>query len=294
MKKLIKIKHKVTNLISRENEKKEILRADQLRVLEANQLTNTPNSTLFYTTHKCASSFMRKLLIKLSTEGNYVLNDYANAIWHLGDKLDIDQDKKNFLVQFLEKNYDRLFYIKGEIYGPLRFPVNFSNRNTFKHIFFLRDPRDVIVSSYYSFGFTHSLPANSKGKTSVLKVRDEIQQKGIDQYAIDFADELVQRYNGFKNLRESCDSYIYLKYDDFTNNTKQFILNLSNYLNVSLNNNDIELLCKEASPVQKNIQKESHKRSGKSGQFVNELKPETQLILTSKFKDILLYWEFTN
>ncbi len=292
MNQLKKIKNRVTNLISKNKEPIEILREDQLRILTANKLLTTPNSTLFYTTHKCASSFMRKLLIKLATKGNYALNDYANAIWHLGNKLDIAQDKKNFLVQFLENNYDRLFYKKNEIYGPLRFPIDFPTRNTFKHIFFLRDPRDVIVSSYYSFGFTHSLPANDKGKKSVLANREEIQQKGIDQYAIDFADELVERYNGFKNLKENCDSFIYLKYDDFTNNTKNFILNLSTYLNVSLTNNEIELLCAEAAPVQKNIQKESHKRSGKSGQYINELKPETIVILNSKFTNTLKYWEF--
>jgi hypothetical protein len=292
MNKLQKIKNKLINLNSKEN--KEVLSNEQFRVITAKQIENTPKSALFYTTHKCASTFMQKLLIKLSAEGDYTLNDYASAIWSLGNKLDINQDKKNYLQHFLEKNYDRLFYLKGEIYGPLRFPIDFPNRKAFQHLFFLRDPRDVIVSSYYSFGFTHALPPNSKGEKNLLKVREEIQQKSIDQYAIDFSDELVQRYNGFKNLRENCDSYIYLKYDDFTSNTKQFILNLTNYLNISLTNNDIELLCKEASPVQKNIQKENHKRSGKSGQFMNELQPETVLILNKKFKETLLYWEFKN
>lgn len=126
----------------------------------------------------------------------------------------------------------------------------------------------------------------------MLSIRKEIQQKGIDQYAIDFADELVQRYIGFKNLKENCDSFIYLKYDDFTNNTKAFILNLSQYLNVNLSDNELKVLCYEASPIQKNIKKESHKRSGKNGQYVNELKPETQAILNEKFKTTLLYWKF--
>ena len=289
MNKVVKIKSRVVSLISKE---KEIANESQQRVLLVSKNNNSQNSTLFYTTHKCASSFMQKILIKLCANGSYVFNDYASAIYQLGNKLDIEQDKKNYLVNFLESNYDRLFYKKNEIYGPLRFPVDFPDRNTFKHIFFLRDPRDVIVSSYYSFGFTHSLPTNEKSKGRMLSIRKEIQQKGIDQYAIDFADELVQRYIGFKNLKENCDSFIYLKYDDFTNNTKAFILNLSQYLNVNLSDNELKVLCYEASPIQKNIKKESHKRSGKNGQYVNELKPETQAILNEKFKTTLLYWKF--
>jgi len=289
---LKKIKNKVANFSSKGEDDKIILRDDQNRVLTARKLEKKTASVLFYTTHKCASTFMSKLLIKLSSKIEYDFNDYANAIWDLGDNIAIGQGNKGYLLRFLEKNYDRLFYQKGEIYGPLRFPVNFPNRQAFKHIFFLRDPRDVIVSSYYSFGFSHPLPTNNMRKKNFLSLREEIQKKGIDQHALDFADELITRYNGFRHLRETCDGYIYLRYDEFANDTRNFILNLAKYLNVELQKQELDMLCKEAAPIQENIKDDKHKRSGKSRQFISELKPETQAILNDKFRDTLKYWEF--
>ena len=184
---------------------------DKEDILKAEECLKLPTSVLFFTTHKCASTFIPTLFKTITKNSNYKLKDYAQAIWSLGDELDIKQDQKDSISNFLEEAADELFFRRGYIYAPLRFPVDFPERNQLKHIFFLRDPRDVLVSSYYSFGFTHAEPKNSKAKKRFQAKRKLAQQKGIDNYVINEATNYLDRYLKYKELLETSNSYLYLK-----------------------------------------------------------------------------------
>ncbi|AFZ44900.1 sulfotransferase [Halothece sp. PCC 7418] len=267
--------------------------ADQKVILEAKHSLEKPPSVLFFTTHKCASSFISPLFRAITRNSNYNLKDYAGAIWQLGDNIDLDQEKPNFLGNFLQDTGDRLFFRRGEIYAPLRVPVDFPERHHFKHIFFLRDPRDVLVSAYYSFGFTHAWPKNSKARERYRIKREAIQQQTIDDYVISEAKNWLTRYSKYQELLETSDSYVYLKYDDFQSDTVGFIQTITNYLDISLPSEEIEQLASKASPIQSTKDETKHKRSGKSKQYLEELKPDTVRALNEKFSDMLCYWNFS-
>ena len=74
---------------------------------------------------------------------NYKYLDYASSIWYLGNNISVENP---FTIEsdcpFLYKEY-------GEIYGPLRTPFKIQNIENFNNIFFLRDPRDLLISSFY-------------------------------------------------------------------------------------------------------------------------------------------------
>ena len=73
-------------------------------------------SILFWSTHKCASTFIAWALRQIAKNSDYQYFDYASNIWFLGNTLKI---KEPFRIErecpFLYKEY-------GEIYGPLRTP----------------------------------------------------------------------------------------------------------------------------------------------------------------------------
>ena len=268
------------------------LTPEQEEILHAKESLDKPASVLFFTTHKCASSFISPLFQTITSNSNFELKDYAGAIWNLGDQLDIDQDKEDFLSAFLENAADRLFFRRGEIYAPLRIPVDFPERRNLKHIFFLRDPRDVMVSSYYSFGFTHGLPKNSKLRKRRLLERQRISEQGIDNYVVSDANNFLNRYLKYKEFVETSDSYLYLKYDDFQSDPLNFIETITKYLDITIPKQERQQLAEKASPVQITTDETKHKRSGKSKQYLKELKPETIEILNKKFAEVLEYWNF--
>lgn len=260
------------------------------RLLDAQKAMELPKSVIFFTTHKCASSFMNQFFRMVSNDSNYKVVDYASSIWALGDSLDVGA----IYEPFLEENYDRLYFQTGEIYAPQRRPIHFPGIEKLKHVFFLRDPRDVLVSAFYSFGFSHSVPQNTVGKDDFLKRREKMQQGTIDDYVKEAATEwILPLYKNYQSLRESSSSNIFLSYHLFNSNLPAFIKELSHFLNFVPSEEKIQEVItanKKGSNTQENIAK--HRRSGKSGQFREKLSPSTIEYLNELFRDVLIYWKF--
>lgn len=258
------------------------------KLIDASVNLNRPRSVIFYTTHKCASTFIQKLFNILLKNSDYEFVNYAGAIWRAGDKLNVGSPYE----PFLEKAYSDLYSLHGKIYGPQRQSLDFPGRNKFKHIFFLRDPRDVLVSSYFSIAFTHGEPLNTISRERFLSRKNQAKDQEIDSYVLKQAEEwILPLYNNYKNLRETSDSYIYLKYDLFVTNTPEFLKKISEFCGLNPIQKDIDFLNKEANPVQK-VEVMKHKRSGRTGQYLEKLHPATVEKLNYILSGVLSDWEF--
>lgn len=262
----------------------------QYQVIAASANLNKPHSAIFYTTHKCASTFVARMFDVILKHSEYEFVDYAGAIFGAGDKLNIG----NPYEMFLEKAYSDLYSLHGKIYGPQRRYLDFPGRNNFKHIFFLRDPRDVLVSSYFSLGFTHAEPLNNIERNKFMKKREDIKEKELDNYVLEEAEAWIcPLYKQYQSLRKTAKSHIYLKYDLFVEDTPEFIKKISAFLSLHSSPEDIDLLTQEASPVQ-NVEVMKHKRSGKTGQYLEKLHPSTVEKLNQILSDVLHDWEFNS
>ena len=124
-----------------------------------------PQSVIVYTTHKCASTFIPKLFSLIETHGAFAMFDYASEINRSAARLGVVGGYE----PFLSSSYSHLYRQHGEIYAPQRRPLDFPGREDLDHIFFLRDPRDVLVSAFYSFGFSHALPNDVKNRELPLR-----------------------------------------------------------------------------------------------------------------------------
>ncbi len=257
------------------------------RILQS--LDKKRKSVLFFTTHKCASSFINILLEKIVISSDYDNINYTKSIRRLGDKTSIIDTHK-----YLKENYQYLFVPYGEIYAPLRKPVIFPGSEEYRHIFFLRDPRDILVSGFHSFGRTHPVPINKEKKETFLQRRKEINEMGIDKFTLKEAVEWVKPiYAEYRLMRSTVNDSIYLKYDLFKEDPREFIERINAYLDLGINDTLAESLANLAEPVQKEINDSAHKRSGNSNQFKKELKPETILELNDILREELEYWEFS-
>ncbi|MBE9126889.1 MULTISPECIES: sulfotransferase domain-containing protein [unclassified Coleofasciculus] len=277
------ILYKLKNKIKNRTDSNKLRR----KVIDAFSNLNKPRSVIFYTTHKCASIFVKRLFDLIWKNSKYEFVDYGGTIFGAGDKLNVGSPYE----VFLEQAYSELYSLHGKVYGPQRRYLDFPGRNNFNHIFFLRDPRDVLVSSYFS-SFTHAEPFNSIERDVFTLHRKNVKEKGIDTYVLDEAEEwILPLYKQYKELRETSKSYIYLKYDLFSENTPEFIKKISEFLDLHPSSKSIDLLTREASPVQ-NVEVLKHKRSGKSGQYLEKLHPNTVKKLNHILSEALSEWEF--
>lgn len=249
---------------------------------------NQPRSVIFYTTHKCASIFVERLFELILKNSDYSFVDYAGVIARAGDKLDVGTPYE----AFLEQAYSDLYSLQGKIYGPQRRSLDFPGRNKFKHIFFLRDPRDVLVSSYFSSGFIHREPLNTIDREKFVSKRRNIQEIGMENYILDEAEKwIIPLYKQYKQLRDTSETNIYLKYNLFVEDTSEFVQRILDFLSINPAKKDLDVLIKEANPVQ-NIEVMKHKRSGKTDQYLEKLHPDTVEKLNQTLAETLTDWEF--
>lgn len=265
--------------------------AAERRIRTAIQRTPRPKSVLFFTTAKCASTFTHRLLNFIGSRSNLDYFDYEMAIYKMGDETNIVDP-----FEFMAAKHEMLFVESGEIYGPLRRAFSFKGQERYRHIFFLRDPRDVAVSAYFSFGFSHPLPPNRKVGELFLRDRAQIQREGIDEFCLRASKEwIIRTYREYARFKDKAHWSAFFSYDDYREDPASFLAALLDTLEITgVTAEGVEELARMASPVRAEPLdgKLVHRRSGESRQFLKELKLETIRRLNDDMHEILEYWGF--
>ena len=82
-----------------------------------------------------------------------------------------------------------------------------------RKILLVRDPRDALVSEYYSNAFSHSLPADRTGETVVEVERQRALQSDVGSYVLDRVDQLNRTVAGYTHLIGD-PNLLVLRYED--------------------------------------------------------------------------------
>lgn len=249
-------------------------------------------SVFVYTFHKCASTLF----------ATQVLNNALSLKHHdIHGEIYAKQNDPELI------NYD--FKKSGFIYGPIRIVANKEGKKN-KNInsllmpllneafiegkrclFIIRDPRDILVSSYYSFGFSHQLSSNPTVQKRQLKLRGKISNQTIDEYVITHVDQQIEKFNRLGKLFNSCKNGSILRYEDLINDYETFIDNFQNH--IQLNQKSINNLYIASRP--KEIEDpSSHHRSGQVGGYQKHLQHETIDILDGKLSNIIKKYHYAS
>lgn len=93
---------------------------------------------------------------------------------------------------------------KGNMYLGFRdAPTVFYNDPIFragKKILLVRDPRDALVSEYFSNAFTHSLPGNSQDDSVVSVERKVARQTSVEEYSLQRVEHLNRTVMAYRPL----------------------------------------------------------------------------------------------
>lgn len=148
----------------------------------------------------------------------------------------------------------------------------------------VRDPRDILVSAYYSFGYSHSLSPVETIQDRQKTIREEIKNQTVDEYAIHAVYKQQENFELLHELHTICQRSVVLKYENMINNFDFFASQLTKYIH--LNDNVVKQIYKKSRP--KEIEEiTAHRRSGQVGDFRNKLKPETIDFLNKELKSTL-------
>jgi hypothetical protein len=241
-------------------------------------------SVYFYTFHKCASSLFSIYVLKHIEGLRHV--DYANKIY---------RGKKYHSITFKPM---------GFIYGPIRLSANPASP-VYKHlveptqdinfirdktaIFLVRDPRDIMVSAYYSFGYTHGLSPVAEIRAMQEQLRIKIQNKMIDEYVLEYSPTILRHFESVDRLSKECNRSVILRYEDMILNWDRFVEDLTKY--VDIREAVLQQIYKKTRPIERE-DKSSHRRSGKFGQFRDKLKTETITSINTTLESILERFQY--
>jgi len=256
------------------------------------QLRGTDNSIIVFTLHKSASMFLHLLCTYLSEQCNmeyHSPNNHGSAL----NPSALLRDKSIWLT-------------RHGCFAPLRFYVNVPDIDTYRIILHLRDPRDVLVSMYFSYCFIHSGPvAGNAG------YRKKVAEAGIDAFVLTKAREegassyigdcgtggslqdltggIVKKYRDYIDNLVGRHNVILVKYEEMVSDFPGWLDKFMAPFQLA-NKNEIRNHLIALSPqfFPKRTQDVMHHvRRVTPGDHKNKLKPKTIAELNTIFADIL-------
>lgn len=241
-------------------------------------------SVFFYTLHKCASTLFSDYVLKNLGGLRYV--DYASKLYN---------------GEIVEKvTFER----RGHVYGPIRVSANPLDPEYVRlvrpaaqvefvrdriAIFLVRDPRDVLVSSYYSFGYTHGFSPVGALQALQRKGRDDIQRRTIDAYVIESAKRKLSHYQAIDSLAQVCIRGTVLTYEDMIVNWAKFARSLTKF--VDIEQTVLDQIYARSRP-RATEDETSHRRSGRVGGFRSKLRVSTVEELNRIFAPVLTRYNY--
>lgn len=229
--------------------------------------TGVRESVYFYTLHKCASSLFGRYVLK-NVRGLTHVN-FASLIYRGQDVEDLSFEKT------------------GHVYGPIRVTTE-SPSADFRRltailfsrdfvrdkpaVFLVRDPRDIIVSSYYWRIHNPGISRASEIAERQRERREAIQQQTVDEYSLEHAERLLTRLTIMADLQDAAERGVLLKYEDMINNWETFAGGLTRYLDLSPS---VLAEVHDRSRPRQSEEQTSHHRSGKTGGFRDKLRSTT-------------------
>lgn len=224
-------------------------------------------SILFLTVHKAGSSFFAgQVLPPLAKELRLRHRDIAGDMFRRGGNAnDID-----------------FAALKGQrdvIVGPLRRPELIGDPRAYddwKTIIVLRDPRDVLVSLYFSLAFSHALPPGP-ALGDFLATRARVQKMSLDKFALARArTALLPRYTIYVEQFLGRPNTLLLRYEDVIGDWPGALGTMIDFIGLPVTPEWRRKMLELQSEL--NVGTEdpsSHKRQVAPGDAMRKLKPQT-------------------
>lgn len=257
----------------------------ELALLEGtHQTANQHPSVIHFSFNKAATQYIKAILKRCAIEKgmtNLELNAYS-----FNSNFPYLQD----LTEEAMAKYKPIFKQRGYLYGPFGRRVKGVDPSNHKIVLVVRDPRDLLVSYYYSMGYSHTIPPEDGNKyAAFMQRRQKVQETSIDDFVLEDADRILGIYQSYEPWLADQNTSLYItKYEDMVKDFAPWLSGLLNYCEFDISRDLWKALITEnemKKPSKENLN--SHIRKGVSGDYKEKLKPETIEVLNGKLQEML-------
>lgn len=247
-------------------------------------------SIVFFTIHKAASSFIGNFMSEIIQGTGLLKVDLDGYFFELGKGKDWELGGRWLGRGSYSPN--------GYFYGPFRsFNSSITDLDKYKIVLVLRDPRDVIVSSYYSM-HSHVMPrlAGEGEAEKRRKRRDKkIEQMPVDDYIIQklqSTDRLNDVYLEYHRNLMGKPNVLFLKYEDMVTDFDPWLDRLTQFLGLDVKPGLLQQIRDRAAFKVSKEDVTKHKRQVTPGEHKRKLKPETIDFLNNYTKEVLKLFDY--
>ncbi len=246
--------------------------------------TTEQPSVLHFSVNKVATQYTKRVMLRCAEENGLLpvrMSDYA---W-------FNEFPYLFTLSAAEvQPYLHVFRPHGFLYTVFGGLVEaIPDIQKYRTVVMLRDPRDVLVSGYYSYKISHKMPP-SQSKASDFEVfRARVQSQTVDEYVIEMSEDTRWRMQQYLDLRKTGPGVTILRYEDMIADFPAWLNRLLEHCQWKISPSLKEKLLHEAMQA-KSSKKEkttSHKRQVFPGDHKRKLEPQTIDHLNNYFSSIL-------
>ena len=153
-----------------------------------------------------------------------------------------------------------------------------------KKVILVRDPRDIMVSLYFSNAHSHVLPPEGELRDAMLAKRKELQETPIGEYSLGVDGEFIRdNFDLYAGLLDA--NSLVIHYEDLVYEKLRVVGSILDYLNISIPQSRLEEIVakQDLFPEQEDISE--HVRQVHPGNFTNHFDQQRVAQLNDYFRD---------
>jgi hypothetical protein len=213
-------------------------------------------------------------------------------------------DNLNNLGDFNTRDTNETFILSpyrvtpSDFHGPITKAKQLltNNLSDTVYIVHVRNPIDILVSEYYSFGFMHKV--SEKNKVGLEEIRKYVKDHTIDEYCIKRARDTSLKYGElYKLIEKNIDNpnYVFSSYSEMKNDYKAWNKKIASIMNLDQSQKrhlyskyKEQFLLKPLDNTDVITHKVNrHIRDGSVKQYLEQLTPDTVNTLKQMFSAII-------
>jgi len=166
----------------------------------------------------------------------------------------------------------------GNVYGGFRnFPTGLACAPRFRRsrkILMVRDPRDALVSEYFSNAYSHSIPQSGSGRSAMLAERDAALSSDLQSYVLRMAPSLRRALREYLPLMEDQTVQI-VRYEDRIMQKKKLIGDICTFFSWSVSDENVGHILGWADIIPDAERPTAFVRRVRPGDYAEKLAPAT-------------------
>lgn len=240
------------------------------------------DSFFVFSMHKTGSTLLNEMLVEVCAIAGVPIFSPEQIEFRNGQpigKLDVAVQQR-----FVRRGY--------AFPGFRQFPdyLNGFDLTPFKKIFLVRDPRDMVVSHYFSHKISHPMPPGVLGE-KMQEIRSKLQEMPIDEYALWFGKVISSSFQNYAASIFDANLKVF-RYEDVIFRKRQWLKDVTDYVGIDLPESEIHRIADERDIVPRQEDATKHIRRVTPGDHKEKLKPETIAELNQMLAEMLSRFEY--